>query len=37
VTTQTGQQSIVGFVLTNSGLMGSLSLTGARITPLNIK
>ncbi|HYN59464.1 MAG TPA: YSC84-related protein [Rubrivivax sp.] len=37
VTTQTGQQSIVGFVLTNSGLMASLSLTGARITPLNIK
>jgi lipid-binding SYLF domain-containing protein len=37
ITTQTAQQPIVGFVLTNSGLMGSLSLSGSRITPLDIK
>lgn len=36
VTTQTGQQSIVGFVLTNAGLMATLSLNGNRITPLGI-
>lgn len=36
VTTQTAQQPIVGFVLTNSGLMASLSLNGNRITPLGI-
>jgi len=35
VTTQTSQQQIVGFVLTNAGLMGSLSLNGNRITPLD--
>jgi lipid-binding SYLF domain-containing protein len=34
VSTQTAQQPIIGFVLTNSGLMGSLSLNGSRITPL---
>jgi lipid-binding SYLF domain-containing protein len=34
VTTQTAQQEIIGFVLTNSGLMGSLSMNGNRITPL---
>jgi lipid-binding SYLF domain-containing protein len=37
VTTQTAQQPVVGFVLTNGGLMGSLSLNGNRITPLNIQ
>jgi lipid-binding SYLF domain-containing protein len=37
VTTQTAQQPVVGFVLTNGGLMGSLSLNGNRITPLEIK
>jgi lipid-binding SYLF domain-containing protein len=37
VTTQTAQQPVVGFVLTNGGLMGSLSLNGNRITPLDIK
>jgi len=37
VTTQTAQQPIIGFVLTNSGLMGNLSLNGNRITPLNIQ
>ena len=35
VTGRTAQQPVVGFVLTNSGLMGSLSLGGSRITPLN--
>jgi lipid-binding SYLF domain-containing protein len=37
VTTQTGQQSIIGFALVNGGLMGNLSLNGSRITPLDIK
>ncbi len=37
VTTQTAQQPIVGYVLTNSGLMASLSLNGSRITPLDLK
>jgi len=36
VTGRSGQQAVVGFVLTNSGLMGSLSLSGSRITPLNL-
>jgi lipid-binding SYLF domain-containing protein len=36
VTGRTAQQPVVGFVLTNSGLMGSLSLSGSRITPLNL-
>jgi lipid-binding SYLF domain-containing protein len=31
VTTQTSQQPIVGYVLTNSGLMANLSLDGTRI------
>lgn len=34
VTSQTAQQPVVGFVLTNSGLMGNLSLSGSRVTPL---
>jgi lipid-binding SYLF domain-containing protein len=34
VTTQTAQQEIIGFVLTNVGLMGNLSLSGNRITRL---
>jgi len=37
VTTQTAQQPIVGYVLTNSGLMANLSLNGTRITPLALK
>ncbi len=37
VTGRTAQQPVVGFVLTNSGLMGSLSLSGSRITPLNLQ
>jgi lipid-binding SYLF domain-containing protein len=36
ITTQTGQQPVIGFVLTNSGIMGNLSLSGSRITPLNL-
>jgi lipid-binding SYLF domain-containing protein len=36
ITTQTAQQPIVGFVLTNSGLMANLSLNGNRITRLDI-
>jgi lipid-binding SYLF domain-containing protein len=36
VTGRTAQQPVVGFVLSNSGLMGSLSLSGSRITPLNL-
>ena len=37
ITTQTAQQPILGFVLTNGGLMANLSLNGNRITPLNIQ
>src|SRR5262249_19750513 len=36
ITTQTAQQPIVGFVLTNSGLMASLSMSGSRFTRLDI-
>lgn len=36
ITTQTARQDIVGFVLTNGGLMASISLNGNRITPLAI-
>jgi lipid-binding SYLF domain-containing protein len=36
ITTQTAQQPIVGFVLTNAGLMASLSLNGNRFTRLDI-
>jgi len=36
VTTRTAQQEIVGFVLTNAGLMGNLSLSGNRITRLSL-
>jgi lipid-binding SYLF domain-containing protein len=35
VTTQTAQQPVTGFVLTNSGLMANVSLNGSRITPLD--
>jgi lipid-binding SYLF domain-containing protein len=37
VTTQTAQQPVIGFVLTNSGIMGNLSLSGSRVTPLNLQ
>ena len=36
ITTQTAQQPIVGFVLTNSGLMANLSMSGSRFTRLEI-
>ncbi|MBK9244530.1 MAG: hypothetical protein IPM30_06670 [Burkholderiales bacterium] len=36
VTTQTAQQEVIGFVLTNSGLMGSVALDGSRITRLSL-
>ena len=36
VTTQTARQEIIGFVMTNAGLMGNLSLNGNRITRLSI-
>ena len=36
VSTQTAQQQVIGFVMTNAGLMGNLSLNGNRITRLEI-
>ena len=36
ITGRTAQQPVVGFVLSNSGLMASLSLNGSRVTPLNL-
>lgn len=36
VTTRTAQQAIVGFALTNGGLMGNVSVNGSRVTPLGI-
>lgn len=36
VSTQTAQQAIVGFMLTNSGLMANASLNGSRISRLAI-
>ena len=36
VTTQTMQQPIVGFVLTNGGLMANVSINGNRITRLDL-
>jgi lipid-binding SYLF domain-containing protein len=36
VTTQTAQQEVIGFVMTNAGLMGNISLNGSRITRLNL-
>jgi lipid-binding SYLF domain-containing protein len=36
ITTQTACQEIIGFVMTNAGLMGTLSLNGNRITRLAI-
>jgi lipid-binding SYLF domain-containing protein len=34
--TTTTRQEVIGFVMTNSGLMGNLSLNGNRVTPLDI-
>jgi len=36
INTNTAQQPVVGFVLSNSGLMGGVSLDGARITRLSL-
>jgi lipid-binding SYLF domain-containing protein len=36
VTSQTARQDIIGFVMTNRGLMGNLSLNGNRVTRLDI-
>jgi lipid-binding SYLF domain-containing protein len=36
ITTQTAQQPITGFALTNAGLMANLSLSGSRFTRLDI-
>lgn len=36
IDTQTGQQPVVGYVLTNAGLMANLALDGTKISRLNI-
>jgi lipid-binding SYLF domain-containing protein len=36
VTTATVQQPVVGYVLSNSGLMAGISLDGTRITRLDL-
>ncbi len=36
VDTRSAQQPVIGFVLTNAGLMGNLSMDGTRITPLDL-
>ena len=36
VTTQTARQEVIGFVMTNAGLMGNVSLNGNRVTRLDI-
>jgi len=36
ITTQTANQEVIGFVMTNAGLMGNVSLNGNRITRLDI-
>jgi len=36
IDTRSAQQPVIGFVLTNAGLMGNLSMDGTRITPLNL-
>jgi lipid-binding SYLF domain-containing protein len=36
ITSQTANQQVIGFVMTNSGLMGNLSLNGNRVTRLSI-
>jgi lipid-binding SYLF domain-containing protein len=35
VTTATAQQPVIGYVLSNSGLMAGVSIDGARVTRLN--
>jgi lipid-binding SYLF domain-containing protein len=36
VTTQTARQEVIGFVMTNAGLMGNVSLNGNRVNRLDI-
>ena len=36
IDTQTAKQPVVGYVLTNAGLMANLSIDGTKITPLDI-
>jgi len=36
VNTQTAQQPVVGYVLTNAGLMGNLSVDGTKVTKLDL-
>lgn len=36
VTTQTARQEVIGFVMTNAGLMGNISLNGNRVSRLDI-
>jgi lipid-binding SYLF domain-containing protein len=36
ITTQTARQEVIGFVMTNAGLMGNVSLNGNRVTRLDI-
>jgi lipid-binding SYLF domain-containing protein len=36
VTSQTARQEVIGFIMSNAGLMGNISLNGNRVTRLNI-
>jgi len=36
ITTETAQQPVIGFVLSNGGLMGGLTLNGTRVSRLNL-
>lgn len=36
ITSQTAQQQVIGFVMTNAGLMGNISLNGNRVTRLSL-
>ncbi|HEX4583252.1 MAG TPA: YSC84-related protein [Burkholderiaceae bacterium] len=36
VDTETGQTSVIGFVLTNSGLMFDLSIAGTKVSPISL-
>jgi lipid-binding SYLF domain-containing protein len=36
MTTATAQQPVIGYVLSNSGLMAGVTIDGARVTTLNL-
>jgi lipid-binding SYLF domain-containing protein len=36
VNTQTARQEVIGFVMSNAGLMGNVSMNGTRVTRLDI-